>query len=349
VSALSVVGLRKSYGGTPVLQGIDLHVGEGELVAVLGESGCGKTTLLRLVAGFDTPDDGTIAFGSQQVYSAGRSVPPQRRRVGYVPQEGALFPHLDVTANIAFGLGRQQRREPARVAELLTLVGLDPAHAHRLPHQLSGGQQQRVALARALAPQPSLVLLDEPFSSLDAGLRAETRTAVAQALRTAGATALLVTHDQAEALSVADRVAVVRAGRITQLDTPTGLYDAPADSATASFVGDAVLLAAQAHHDTASSALGPVLLRSPAEGPVLLLLRPEQISITDSPHPAGTLARVNRVDYYGHDATVALTVLPDGPAVLARTTARSLPEHGATVGLTVTGTAQHFPTPDTPA
>ena len=347
MSALTVRGVHKRFGATPVLRDLDLDVADGELVAVLGASGCGKTTLLRLVAGFDTPDAGTIHFGAQEVCAPGRSMSPQRRRVGYVPQEGALFPHLDVAANVAFGLPRAQRRAGVRIHELLELVGLDPAHASRLPRQLSGGQQQRVALARALAPNPSLVLLDEPFSSLDAGLRAETRAAVAGALRAAHATALLVTHDQSEALSIADRVAIVRAGRITQFDAPARLYDAPVDAATARFVGDVTTLDADADGARAETALGPVRLRTHASGPITVLLRPEQITITAAPDAAAsrvacaTPARVTHVDYYGHDATVTLTVLPDGPSVLARTLARDLPALGDVVGLAVVGAALH--------
>ncbi|MGZ6801237.1 MAG: ABC transporter ATP-binding protein [Mycobacteriaceae bacterium] len=345
MSTLTVRGLRKSFGPTLVLDGVDLHVPDGSLTALLGESGCGKTTLLRLVAGFDNPDAGTIHFGDQMVFGEGRSVPARSRRVGYVPQEGALFPHLDVAHNIAFGLPRQQRRTGLRVTELLEVVGLTAAHATRLPHQLSGGQQQRVALARALAPRPTLVLLDEPFSSLDASLRAETRRAVSDALRAAGATAVLVTHDQTEALSMADQVAVMHAGRVVQLDTPAHVYDSPTDTLTAAFVGDAVLLAATVHDGLAQCALGTVALHTAApDGPVTVLLRPEQILLTED--ASGTPARVTDLNYYGHDATIGLRLVAgdhEGPRVLARTTARELPEPDSVVRLTVTGTAQHYP------
>src|SRR5687768_2000966 len=165
MSSLTVKDLTKSFAATPVLTGVDLHVPTGGFTALLGPSGCGKTTLLRLIAGFDDPDAGAIEVGGRQVAGPGRSVPARRRHIGFVPQEGGLFPHLSVAGNVAFGLPRRQRRDTGRVRELLTLVGLDPALAQRSPHQLSGGQQQRVALARALAPEPSLVLLDEPFSS----------------------------------------------------------------------------------------------------------------------------------------------------------------------------------------
>jgi len=342
VSTLTVREVHKSFGRTPVLNGVDLHVPDGSLTALLGESGCGKTTLLRLIAGFDNPSAGTILFGDQTVFGAGRSVKARSRRVGYVPQEGALFPHLDVAHNIAFGLPRAQRSAGNRVTELLELVGLTAAHATRLPHQLSGGQQQRVALARALAPRPTLVLLDEPFSSLDAGLRAETRRAVADALRTAGATAVLVTHDQTEALSMADEVAVMRDGRVTQLDTPAHVYDSPADAVTAAFVGEAVLLPADVRAGLAHCALGDVPLQEPtADGPITVLLRPEQIELTDG--NTGIPARVTHLNYYGHDATIALSVVPDGPRVLARTSSRALPAPDTVVHLAVTGPAQHYP------
>jgi iron(III) transport system ATP-binding protein len=340
MTALTVRGVTKSFGSVPVLEGIHLDVPAESFTAVLGPSGCGKTTLLRLIAGFDDPDDGTIAFGPDTVYARGRSVPAQRRRVGYVPQEGALFPHLDVAANITFGLPRRARTSGERVAELLDLVGLDASVAGRHPHQLSGGQQQRVALARALAPRPSIVLLDEPFSSLDAGLREGTRRAVAQALRAARATAVLVTHDQGEALSLADQVAVMRAGRLVQLDAPATLYRSPRDAAVARFVGEAVLLPATISGGIASCALGDVVAREPAaDGPAEILVRPEQIVLG----PVGVSARVADVSYFGHDAAVRLDLLPGGPAVTARVHGHDLPAPGTEVRLTVTGDAASFP------
>ncbi len=224
---LRVTGVRKSYGPVPVLHSIDLVVPAGSLTAVLGRSGCGKTTLLRLVAGFDRPDGGTIAIAGREVAGPGGVLTPEERRIGYVTQEGNLFPHLTVAANVAFGLPRRARRERHRVPEMLELVGLDPRYGARYPHELSGGQQQRVALARALAPEPGILLLDEPFSSLDVELRESTRHAVAAALAAAGTTTVLVTHDQAEALSLASRVAVMRDGAIVQEAAPVGAVPAP--------------------------------------------------------------------------------------------------------------------------
>ncbi|MBC7373654.1 MAG: ABC transporter ATP-binding protein, partial [Frankiales bacterium] len=224
--ALRVRGLSKAFGA-PVLNGLDLDVVAGSLVALLGPSGCGKTTLLRLVAGFEPTDAGTVEVGGQLVAGPGCHVAPERRRVGIVPQEGALFPHLSVHDNVAFGLTRAQRRG-TRPDEVLELVGLAEL-GRRMPHELSGGQQQRVALARALAPRPSLVLLDEPFSALDAGLRATVRAEVRASLQAAGAAAVLVTHDQQEALSVADVVAVVRDGQVVQAGDPWSVYAQPAD------------------------------------------------------------------------------------------------------------------------
>ena len=224
MTALDIIGLHLSFGARAVLTGVDLKVEEG-VNAVLGSSGCGKTTLLRTIAGFLDPDEGSILLGGRSMVERGRSVPSGKRDIGYVPQEGALFPHLDVARNIAFGLPREQRRGVGgRVAELLELVELPRDLARRFPHQLSGGQQQRVALARALAPRPSLVLLDEPFSSLDAGLREETGRAVVRALQVSGAAGVLVTHDQGEALSLADQVAVMANGRFLRVDAPRQIY-----------------------------------------------------------------------------------------------------------------------------
>ena len=339
MTALSVSGVHKAYGETEVLRGVDLRVPHGGLTAILGPSGCGKTTLLRLIAGFADPDAGSIVFGDEVVVGDGVSVPPQRRRVGYVPQEGALFPHLSVTDNITFGLPRRDRRGRRRVGELLDLVGLAGVLAGRYPHELSGGQQQRVALARALAPRPAVVLLDEPFAALDAALREGTRRAVAAALRAADATAVLVTHDQSEALSLADEVGVMRDGLLVQLDSPSTVYSRPADTGVAAFVGDAVLISAVINGKHATCALGTVeVVGTCPPGPATVLLRPEQLRI--GPVGAdGTPARVREIAYYGHDATVRLDLLPDGPTVVARSAGHLVPDLLDDVRLTVVGPA----------
>jgi len=301
---LAVRDLRKSYGPVPVLTGVDLTVPDGALTAVLGRSGCGKTTLLRLVAGFDRPDAGTISIGGVPVAGAGSVLPPEQRRIGYVTQEGSLFPHLTVAANVGFALPRRARLGPL-VDELLELVGLDTRFARRFPHELSGGQQQRVALARTLATRPRLVLLDEPFSSLDADLRESTRQAVTQALAAAGTTTVLVTHDQAEALSLASSVALMRDGRIVQVAPPAQLYRHPVDRETAAFVGDVVALPGEANDGRAECALGTVRLHPGAPaGPGTVLVRPEQIILDGA--AAGVPAEVLAVEYFGHDGLVRL-------------------------------------------
>ena len=342
MTALTLSGITKSFGDTRVLDGIDLHVPERGITAILGPSGCGKTTLLRLIAGFADADAGTINFDDRTVFSAEVSLPPQRRRVGFVPQEGALFPHLAVAANITFGLPRRDRRG-TRLRELLDLVGLDHEVSTRYPHQLSGGQQQRVALARALAPEPSVVLLDEPFSSLDAGLRGETGRAVVAALAATGATAVLVTHDQAEALSLADQVAVMRSGRLVQLGAPASVYGQPHDMGVAAFVGDAVFLPARIKDGHADCALGTLPVRNPVpDGEARVLIRPEQIQVHDDPAGAAVKARVTAVSYYGHDASVRLE-LAEGQQITARVTGTDLPAPDTAVQLTVTGDVRAYP------
>jgi iron(III) transport system ATP-binding protein len=340
VTGLRVKGLAKRFGGLPVLDGLDLAVHDG-ITAVLGPSGCGKTTLLRLVAGFLDPDAGTIAIGDRVVAGQGRSVPARSRRVGYVPQEGALFPHLDVRANVGFGLPRAAR-DGARVREMLDLVELPPSVASRYPHELSGGQQQRVALARALAPAPALVLLDEPFSSLDAGLREDTGRAVARALRTSGAAAVLVTHDQGEALSLADQVAVMSAGRFLQVSPPAEIYLRPASAQVAGFVGHSTLLNGSASGHSATCDLGQVSLLTAATGPVLLAVRPEQVSVTAAT-AGGVVADVLEVSYFGHDATLRTRVRDSDAVVIARVPAGGVPDPGTPVCLRVSGDVLAFP------
>jgi iron(III) transport system ATP-binding protein len=342
VSGLRVAGLSKTFGSTRILDSLDLEVSDG-ITAVLGPSGCGKTTLLRLVAGFLDPDAGTIAIGDRVVAGEARPVPARSRRVGYVPQEGALFPHLDVTSNVGFGLARAARRG-ARVREVLDLVELPSSVAERYPHELSGGQQQRVALARALAPDPTLVLLDEPFSSLDAGLREDTGRAVARALRASGATAVLVTHDQGEALSLADQVAVMRAGRFLQVSPPSEIYLRPASPDVAGFVGHATLLAGTASDGTATCDLGRVSLLTAVDGAVLLAIRPEQVSVSPGASD-GILADVLNVSYFGHDATLRARVCGRETVVIARVPASGVPAPGSVVCLRVSGAVLAFPDP----
>jgi iron(III) transport system ATP-binding protein len=345
VGDLRCRGLAKSYGGHTVLTGVDLVVPEGSLTAILGASGSGKTTLLRLVIGFVVADEGAIAVGGTVVAEAGGvHVAPDKREIGYVAQEGALFPHLTVAENVAFGLPRSARKQGARVGEALDLVGLSREYARRRPHELSGGEQRRVALARALAPRPRLVLLDEPFSGLDASLRVETRDAVVAALAGEGTTAVLVTHDQAEALSTGQEVGVLRGGRLVQIATPTVLYRSPVDLDVAHFVGDAVVVPGEARLGTVDCVLGRLPVRNPTlEGPVQVMIRPEQVRLArtgprrpeDEP---GVAAEVVGHTFQGPD-TLVRVVLEDGPRtpVRARTFDDEVPPVGAVVSLTVSG------------
>jgi iron(III) transport system ATP-binding protein len=309
---LDVRGLAKSFNGVTVLENIDIHLEPGTLTAVVGASGCGKTTLLRLIAGFDNPDAGTITLAGRLVAGHKSSVAPHRRSVGYVAQDGALFPHLTVGQNIAYGLrGTDRATVRRRIDELLETVSLDRSFAPRHPHELSGGQQQRVALARALARQPVLMLLDEPFSALDTGLRASTRKAVAGLLTEAGVTTLLVTHDQEEALSIADQVAVMRDGHFTQVGSPQQVYRRPKDRFTAEFLGDCISVPCVVSSGIADCALGQVPVQAD-DGPGTLILRPEQlvaIKVSDSGHHDG-VGTVLGVEFLGHD--VLLTIDPGG-------------------------------------
>lgn len=342
MTSVSVRDLSVGYGEDPVLDGLDLDVDSGTLAAVLGASGSGKTTLLRVLAGFLRPASGTVRFGDQ-VVAGPTFVPPERRRVGIVPQEGALFGHLNVRANVGFGLPRGSR---ARIDEMLDMVGMRDFALAR-PQDLSGGQQQRVALARALAPGPQVVLLDEPFSALDAALRARLRAEVRELLRSVGTTAILVTHDQEEALSTADRVAVMRSGRIVQSGAPAEVYGAPADLEVARFVGDAVELPAVLTGGTARCALGEVPVWADADdnAAVVLVLRPEQLALDPPSARRGVRGVIREVAYHGYDSVVRVE-LADGTRVRVRAPSGTAhPAEGDAVTVAVTGQGRVYPDP----
>ncbi|GAN79530.1 ABC transporter ATP-binding protein [Acidocella aminolytica] len=338
---LTVSNLKKTFGNRTILHAIDLTVSPAHLLAVLGPSGSGKTTLLRLICGFERCDAGTIRIGDEVVARPGLHMAPERRRVGYVAQDGALFPHLSVRENIVFGLSRTERRRGIRANELLDLVGLPQAYADRAPYQLSGGEQQRVALARALAPQPQLVLLDEPFSALDAGLRAETRKAILEALRLAKATAILVTHDQAEALSLSDEVAVLLDGNLAQVATPATLYNKPKNAAVARFLGETNLIPGLIQGRSVDCALGQLALSSelPA-GSGEVLIRPEQIRIDPCSEGTSLPATVTAIDYYGHDASISLRM--SDLDLIARVSGPLLLRVGQQVGIAIEDPVRAF-------
>lgn len=277
--------VTKAFADVTALDRVSLELPTGTMLALLGPSGCGKTTALRLISGFEQPDAGTVEVDGRRVASPTSMVPPERRRVGLVFQDLALFPHLSVRANVAYGI----RRDPdqrVRTDELLELVGLS-ADAERMPHELSGGMQQRVALARALAPRPDVLLLDEPFSSLDQAMRTQLRAEVRQILREARQSAIFVTHDQGEALTVADQVAVMARGHLLQVATPELIYAEPATPYVATFVGVANLVPGDVHDGVGRTRFGPVpIVGGPAgrtNGHALCLLRPEHFSVQEAP------------------------------------------------------------------
>jgi iron(III) transport system ATP-binding protein len=352
MNTLSIRDLDVTLGELAVLRGVMLEVPSGSVTAVLGPSGCGKTTLLRAVAGFVRPDRGEIRVGDTIVSGAGHHLAPERRGIALVPQEGALFPHLSVGENVAFGLPRAQRRRSPRVGEVLDLVGLR-GFEDRRPAELSGGQQQRVALARALAPSPALVLLDEPFSALDAGLRESVRAQVRSALDRSATTALVVTHDQDEALSVADSVAILDEGRILMHASPQDVYRAPSGLGVARFVGQCVELPAQVTGGVAHTALGVLAVEGLSAGVLagtghgVVMLRPEQLRLLPVDGTAGTTGEVVGGEYFGHDALVRVRIggagAPAGESLEVQVrTLGEIPERGA-VRVGVTGPARFYP------
>ena len=341
MSAIEIRSAAKSFDATAVLAGVDLTVPVGSITAVLGASGSGKTTLLRLIAGFERLDSGSIRIGTRTVDDGRRTVAPQHRGVGYVPQEGALFPHLTVTGNIAFGLSRRERKQ---AEQLLELTGLREVRK-RYPHQLSGGQQQRVALARALAIEPQVVLLDEPFSALDASLRGDLRRDVARILRQTETTAMLVTHDQDEALALADQVALLADGCVRAAADPRSLYRDPPDAGTAAAIGEVNLLPAATSAGLARCALGSIPIRrngvSPADGPSRVLIRPEQLILHREAVEDAAGAIVLEFQYHGHDALARVRLAGNGDhALVARVPGELDLAPGEEVWIEVVGSAR---------
>jgi iron(III) transport system ATP-binding protein len=348
--------ITASYGHDDVLTGVDLVVPDGTLTAILGASGSGKTTLLRVIMGFIAQQRGTVTVGETVVAQAGGiHLPPEKRSIGYVAQEGALYPHLTVAENVSFGLPRRERKESARALEVLDLVGLGARYAPRRPHELSGGEQRRVALGRALAPRPPLVVLDEPFSGLDAALRAETRAAVMHALAAQGTTAVLVTHDQAEALSMGREVGVLMGGRLIQTAAPAVVYRMPASLAVARFVGEAVVAPGRAAAGTVSCALGELpLIDREVRGLVDVMIRPEQIQIQVTTaqadaHEHQVIATVIARTFYGPDSVLQLRLdgLPD--PISARVLGHDAVAPDERVALTVSGEVIAYPRPGSSA
>jgi iron(III) transport system ATP-binding protein len=329
---LQLTGLQKRYGEVDAVDKVGLSIKAGTRTAIVGPSGSGKTTLLRLIAGFERPDAGRIVLDGETLADRAVWVPGHLRGIGIVAQEGALFPHLNIAENIGFGIADVQGLRSERICELLDLVGLDRSMQLRKPDQLSGGQQQRVALARALARKPRLMLLDEPFSALDTGLRASTRKAVAQVLEDAGITTILVTHDQTEALAFADQLAVMRDGKLVQVGPPRDIYLQPCDPVTAVFLGQAIILAANVTRGQAECALGRIdVADRDFEGAARIMLRPEQLlvrqkgltGLSKENDAEAITGRVEAVEFCG--ATYDVSVCVEKNAAAVKTSAASDP------------------------
>ncbi len=309
--AIRARSLYKRFDDVVALDDFSLDVWSGGLLTLVGPSGCGKTTALRVIAGFEHPDAGSVDVRGRTVVDAATRVPPERRNVGMVFQDYALFPHMSVADNVGYGLAGRGADGRRRVSEVLELVGLEGLD-RRLPAELSGGQQQRVALARALAPGPDVIMLDEPFSNLDASLRDRVRTDLRHILREAKTTAVFVTHDQEEALSISDMVAVMRAGRVVQAAPPDQIYRSPADAWVAAFVGDADFVPGHAANGRVDTPFGS--FATSLRGAVTVMVRPEEVQIV--PDDDGDCVVTDRV-FYGHDQLVTVA-LPGGTTLRSR-------------------------------
>ena len=339
--AVRCVGISKHFGAFDAVLNASLELERGSILALLGPSGGGKTTTLRLIAGFETPDEGVIEVEGQVVASSERLMRPEERRIGMVFQDYALFPHLSVRANVGFGLAKNDLRD-RRITEALEMVGLSE-NDQRMPHELSGGQQQRVALARAMAPNPAVILMDEPFSNLDAALRDRVRTEVKQILRDANASAIFVTHDQDEAFGLADFVAIMLGSTVVQTGTPTDVYVNPATLEVAQFLGENNIFDGEAKHGWVDCELGhlPLINDSQVSGPVNVAVRPESIRLNPDSGPSVTGEVVDR-EFRGIYQLVHVR-LPSG-FVLSAVMGLHIPaEVGMTVPVGVNSTVAAFP------
>ena len=326
---LEVDSVYKKIDSRPILLGIDLKIDPGESVTLLGPSGCGKTTLLRVIAGLERPEAGAVRLGDQTLSDPHSFMPPEKRQIGMVFQDWALFPHLDVAHNVSYGLAKDNENRETIVENILEMVGLSGLGS-RMPSTLSGGEKQRVAIARSLAPQPHVLLLDEPFSNLDTSLRASVRSETRSLLRDLGMTTLFVTHDQEEAFILSDEIAVMDSGVIRQQASPHEIYERPHDLWVAAFIGNANLLPGLAEGTTAQTVLGAIPLAKSAFGPQTLLLRPEQIHLEP-----GSSAQVKRVEFYGHGCTYWIDF--NGTELIVRSTSKPSFTSGETVALTYQG------------
>ena len=354
---LQLKALDKRFGAVVALAGVGFHASAGSRTAIVGPSGSGKTTLLRLIAGFDTPDAGTIQLDGTTLAQGRQSVPAHQRGIGVIAQDGALFPHLSVGDNIGFGLARDIADRAAQIASLAETVGISQAMLKRRPDELSGGQQQRVAIARALARKPKLMLLDEPFSALDTSLRSAMRKAVGDMLDNAGVTTILVTHDQAEALSFADQVAVMNNGLFTQVGAPRDLYFRPRNRMVAEFLGEAIILPAKIDSGIAFCELGRLAVHQDDLGTAShVMIRPEQIAVqrnaTEGQRDA-ILGRVTNTEFAGAQCLMTIDLLRPAPGferlaggqsprLVLRASAFDLPQTGEIVGLSVNGSVHAF-------
>lgn len=331
---LTVNSITKQFTTTPVVKDASFQVYPGEIFALLGASGCGKTTTLRLIAGFEKADTGTIVMEDRVLEDRRVHIPPESREIGFVFQDYALFPDKNVLQNAAFGLSRKIPKKERHANALDTLERVGIAHLHaRMPHHLSGGEQQRVALARSLATQPKLLLLDEPFSSLDTGLRQATREEVRGLLKAYGISVVLVTHDQEEALSFAERVAVMNSGTIEQIGTPEDVYRQPKTVYVANFLGKTNIIETNIKNGAAETPFGPFAIDFPDTTDVLLSIRPEHFTIEKRPPDTSDrkLGRIAAREFKGHDFTYRVEV--DGTPYFVQTDYQRHFQVGETVSL----------------